>query len=81
MKFYISSTTGYYDEEPPCEGAVLLNPERKKYDTPQYGIEINSLEDLIALKSKVGHPLIIGDTWYDQKYSPYELEIYNGYRE
>lgn len=81
MKFYISSTSGYYDEKTPCDGAVLLNPKRGEFETPEYGIEINTLEELIALKNKVGHPIIIEDSWRNNGYSPYELEIYNDYRE
>ena len=83
MKVYLSTTTGYYDDvdTPPVEEAVLLNPVREEWDDKLFGIEINTLEELVELMKKVNHPIILRHTYNDESYSPYELEIYDGYRE
>ena len=44
-----------------------------------WGIEINSLEELINFKKVVGENLIIQTSWIDNK-TPC-IEIYDGYRE
>ena len=81
MKFYIRRTTGSYNNEPPCAKATLLNPDRGEWDDPEFGIEVNTIEELVELMKSSGHPIILEHTYNDEKYSPYELEIYDGYRE
>lgn len=82
MKFYISRTSDPFNENSPCDNAILLNPNRDvSWENPIYGIEINSLEELMELKNKVGD-IIISEAYYDDiSYSPYEIEIYDDYRE
>ena len=44
-----------------------------------WGIEINSLEELMAFKKEVGEELVIGISYLDER-TP-SLEIYDDYRE
>lgn len=78
MKFYISRTSNI---EPPCDEAVLLNPNRdKEWEDAVYGIEINTLKELLTLKEKYGD-IIIEKTYKDESYSNLEIEIYDDFRE
>ena len=82
MKFIVSRTSGNYNEKPPCEGAFVAR-ENRQY-TNLWGIEINSLEDLLALCEKQQYELII--TKYDNHgYYDWDgawgIEIYDSYRE
>ena len=81
MKLYLTRTSGYYEDTPPVEGAVLLNPVREEWDDRLFGIEINTIEELVELMKEVNHPIILEHTYNDKEYSPYELEIYDNYRE
>ena len=79
MKFIVSRTSGY--DIKPCEEAVKVELTSKEYGHPIncWVIEINSLEDLLKFKKECGHDLIIGDSYY--KEIPFEIEIYDYYRE
>lgn len=80
MKFYISSTNdNLYAEGKITSKAELIG--HNPWDDPIYGIEINSLEELMELQKEVGNPIIVKETLNNQVYSEYELEIYDGYRE
>lgn len=49
-----------------------------------YYVEINTLEELLELKTEVGHRIILRDDFYDGAFNWYQeptIEIYNGYRE
>lgn len=84
MKFYITRTSLYYESEPisPIGDATMLNPNKEKWEDFKWGIEIGSLEELIALKEKVRVPVILRSPYEDDcNYSKYELEIYDDYRE
>lgn len=70
MKFVITRTSCYNDEQP-CEDAKW-NGEIDEWGSKIWTIEINSVEELLALKGKVGCPIIVGSN---------NLEIYDGYRE
>ena len=81
MKFYVSRTSLMFDEEQPCEGAILLNPDYDKTeDSPIWGIEINDLDELIKFKREYGS-IIIKRTYNNPEYSELEIEIYDDFRE
>ena len=94
MLFIISKTSDYMDDAPaPCVGAKKMvihsdfdifekNLEYKETKTDavqQWVVEINSLEELIALQKKSGFSLILSA--YNSRETIHELEIYNDYRE
>ena len=82
MKFLVTRTSAIYgDCTPPCEGAVLLNPDRESWEPPLYGIELDTLEDLMAFKESVKYPVIINKPFDKSDYADVELEIYDDYRE
>lgn len=68
MTYMITRTSDFYGEKKPCAGAFLVGYKGKM---PLWGIEIRSLEHLMALVKDEG-PIIVG---------PNSLEIYDGYRE
>ncbi len=81
MKFTIKRT-GIWGNDKPCDEAtpyevknnVIKNGETEKC----WAIEINSLEDLIALYRKYGELVIQTNMW--DRETP-EIEIYDDYRE
>lgn len=84
MKFLVKRTsTGWLTtyNDPPCDGAVLLNPDREEGEMPAWGIEIESLEALVAFMESVKHPVIISEPFGKSDYADVELEIYDDYRE
>lgn len=84
MKFLVKRTSTDWlttSNDPPCDGAVLLNPDREKWESPAWGIEIESLEALVAFKESVKNPVIIGKPFGKSDYADVELEIYDDYRE
>lgn len=82
MKFLVTRTSAIYGGcTPPCEGAVLLNPDRETWEPPLYGIELDTLEDLMAFKERVGYSVIVGKSREESDWSDVELEIYDDYRE
>lgn len=90
MKFYISRTSDFCGEKKPCDEAICLNPNRNQdWENGVYGIEFNSLEDLLAFKKRIGEEIIIKErddiphpnTWDKDFSSEYEIEIYDSYRE
>lgn len=83
MKFYIVKTSDYTGEEKPYQTAVLLNPNRDEHENNIWGIEIKSLEELIALQKQTKR-IIIEDEDYTYKgitYADKIIEIYDSYRE
>ena len=48
-----------------------------EYDS--WGIEINTLEELMELKNRVGSELVIGSSYYNPEFPM--IEIYDDYRE
>ena len=84
MKFLVKRTSTDWlttSNDPPCDGAVLLNPDREKWESPAWGIEIESLEALVAFKESVKNPVIIGKPFGKSDYADVKLEIYDDYRE
>lgn len=84
MKFLVKRTsTGWLTtyNDPPCDGAVLLNPDMEEMECPAWGIEIESLEALVAFMESVNNPVIIGKPFDKSDYADVELEIYDDYRE
>lgn len=79
MKFYITRTSGWYvtSENPPIDGITLINPNHEELEDPIYTIDLDTLDDLIALVVQAGHPIIVG-VERDNKLT---LEIYDTYRE
>ena len=77
MKFYIDRTSS------PCEGATLANPgyTAVPHVRPLYCIEINTLDELIALRDKVKSPIILSGPVQEDPGTLYSLEIYDDYRE
>jgi hypothetical protein len=51
MKFEINRATDIFGKVPPCEGAIR--------DGDEWVIEINTLEDLMALMQVVGFELVL----------------------
>lgn len=82
MRFLVKRTSRIYgDESSPCEGAKLLNPQRDTWEEPQWGIELETIDDLLDFYRKQKHPVIIGKPFDESDYSDVELEIYDDYRE
>lgn len=89
MKFYISRTSDFSGDNKPCDEAICLNPNRNPdWELCVYGIEFNSLEDLLAFKKRIGEEIIIKErddsspnAWDKDFSSEYEIEIYDTYRE
>jgi hypothetical protein len=55
----------------------FITKDRDEKDT--YGIEINSLEELMDFSNKVNEEIVLRKSWIDNKTSC--LEIYDDYRE
>lgn len=63
---------------PPCKNAKLI--DRDTFNNLDiYHVELNSLEDLIALQKEVNEPIIF--RWYRNESDIPELEIYDTFRE
>lgn len=80
MKFRIKRTSDWFSEESPCAGAELISED----DDGQklWAIEINTLEELMALRDKIGEDLILGWTYEGEPEDRMrEIEIYDSYRE
>ena len=82
MIFQVERTSGFYNnsDEPPCRGCIpikLTDTFIDEYDS--WGIEINSLEELINLVKETDEPLIIYYV-FGSNYK-FHIEIYDDYRE
>jgi hypothetical protein len=73
MKFEIDSTLGEFDK---YTDGLKANGFNISYEGPLAYVEINSLEQLLQLRSIVGNSIIIGG---GPNYL--EIEIYDYYRE
>lgn len=74
-KFIIQRTTGTNGDSPPIEGAKL-GPPVGESKNPEWYIEINTLDELLALVNRAQEEIIIMERGYG-----YEIEIYDGWRE
>lgn len=74
MIFKINRVSDWRGEEKPCEKAKLVKPYNPQDPLGQgeWEIEINTLEELIALSDETNHALIVTDK---------EIEIYDDWRE
>lgn len=74
MKFKISRVSDWGGKEKPCEKAKLVKPynPQEPFEQGEWEIEINTLEELIALSDETNHALIVTDK---------EIEIYDDWRE
>lgn len=52
--------------------------DAQDYSSYSVQVEINSIDDLLALTEQIGREIIIGKTYNEETF---ELEIYDGYRE
>lgn len=81
MKFRIKRTSDWFSEESPCDGAYMI---KLSEDGEQkfWAIEINTIEELISLRDKIGDDLILGWTYEDELEDRLrQIEIYDTYRE
>lgn len=79
MKFKIERASDWSSETCPCEGATPN--KRVGHMFPDYWtIDINSIEELIALRDKVGYPLIIENT-IEEDTKLQSITIYDSYIE
>lgn len=84
MRFQITRTsTGYYRQEKPCDGAFVYKRERGRlddHDRLYWALEVNSLDELLKFIEKNGEPIIISGAcdYYD---GLLQIEIYDEYRE
>lgn len=81
MKFQVTRTSDWANSAPPCEGATLAHRHVGDLDEDIYTIEIDTLEDLIRFKEKVGKEIIITKPYGCEDISPLKIEIYDDYRE
>lgn len=74
MKFIVSRTSLWSNNDSPCEEAKQEMFE----DGPDWTIEINSLEELIAFRKKYGEIILTASVLPE---IDNEIEIYDDYRE
>lgn len=81
MKFRITRTSNWSGERAPYEGTYLDKIEYKgtSYEHKYWAIDISSLEELIALRDKVGEALVIEKE--DEEPGLPSIDIYDYYRE
>ena len=76
MKFDIIRVSNYGADKQPCEEAKKYKGLRG-YDD-EYEVEVKTLEELLALIDREGQ--IIVEPYGDDEH-PYQIEIYDDYRE
>lgn len=82
MKFRIKRTSNWDGEEKPCENAYGGEHLGGRADDVRvWYIDINTLDELIALRNEVENELIIDTTWEKELNGIPEIEIYDDYRE
>jgi len=82
MKFRIKRTSNFDGEEKPCEkayGGEHLGGRAN--DVRVWYIDINTLDELIALRDEVENELIVGTAYEKELNDMPEIEIYDDYRE
>ena len=80
MKFGVHTTSGWFQENPPCEGAKLEAVGNKdKFERNTWSIEIDSLDKLMELVEKECSIIIHPRGTYQKEFP--EIEIYDDYRE
>ena len=80
MKYVITRSNRYFDEDPKCPNAQKEIVPMDGVLVEAYTININTMEELHQLIEKVGHPIVVffKSNW---GFDIPELEIYDGYRE
>lgn len=71
MKFRVSRTSGLFGRSVPCEGAYLVSTPENPYSRHVWGINMDTIEDLIAFADRYGPLVLTGD----------QIEIYDTFRE
>ena len=82
MIFLISKTSNKYTKTPTCPHLKAFSVYNS--DSHNYGIDINSLDELLSLVDETGEDIIIGKVCKEVgkfKDNYYTLEIYDDYRE
>ena len=81
MKFGTHTTSGWFQEKPPCKGAKLEAPGNKEdiLSRNKWSVEIDSLDELMKLVQEEGPVIIHPPGVYDKEIP--EIEIYDDYRE
>lgn len=83
MKFRILTTLDDTGKDgAPCKNAQLVNTIEHIWGLEYiWEVELNTIEEALALVHEAGHPIIISDKGiHDEENGP-TIEIYNGYRE
>lgn len=83
MKFVISRTSNLWNDGKPCNEAIeetfsCKDKHGEVYKRKRWVIQINSLDELLKLKEKCNHDLVICKNIFDDSY---EIEIYDDFRE
>ena len=82
MKFRIKRTSNWGGEEKPCEKAYGgKHLGGRADDVRVWYIDINTLDELIALRDEVENELIVGTANEKELNDMPEIEIYDDYRE
>ena len=80
MKYVVTRSSCWGDEDPQCPGSAVEMVSRDKKLEAAYTVEIGSLEELHQLSKKVGNSIIVKpNAGWD--FDIPELEIYDAYRE
>lgn len=80
MLFEVTRTS-YWIDQKPCEDCFPIKLKCNSTDThiDCWGIEINTIEELMKFQDSVKEELILGTSYIDDK-TP-SIEIYDDYRE
>lgn len=80
MKFVVTRSGQWFDDDPKCPNVQKEMVSKNGKLSEAYTISIDSIDDLHKLSKKVEHPLIVfPKSNYGFEYP--ELEIYDGCRE
>ena len=80
MKYVVTRTCGWWDENPQCPNVQKEMVQMDGKLVEAYTIELNTIEELYNLSKEVDNPIIVF-TESDWRFDIPELEIYDGYRE
>lgn len=82
MKFIVLRTSTFPYEVQPCEDCKLEEVQytvcRMTKVQPEYTVDLNSLDELMAFIDKYGNRVVIE---FDDRCNMYIIEIYDDYRE
>ena len=78
MKFLIGKASDWHGDNKPCSKAIKIG--KNKYDNNVWEVELNTLDDILALMNECDKDLVIGESYYDDEHK-YEITIYDDYME